>query len=513
MADPQGYCEFGPFTPYIIGGEFTLSRGVQPSIARLRMITQPSTDPFHGTLRLRFGGELIDFGQCVTGPHTLRVWRDRTPMAWSIQVYDRRWKWRYPRITGEYNTRRCNGSIAESRRASLTLLLESLLGELDETPDLRNIPEVYPEVLWRDAPVAAELERLCDLAGLVVCPQPNGVTRIDRIGAGSVLDAVDAVTPTTSYTQAVMPSRVELRAGDTHYQSLFTLEAVGIDLDGSIKIIDDLTYKPTDGWSTQWYTSFADVDPQARALAFKSVWRWYRIKSGQDSAIDIKNVTLLQQLAETVNDDWSIGRCPKPVVKGVFWPQNDHKSNTTSNAPYAGEFRILPEYSLIIFEYPVIQWDSDGAPAEADLQLYAAYTGTYGDGEPIRERFSNSVTESIATTEPRVEVHRSLHRVVVQDSPYGSQADTQGEVSQEAGAYLASITATYSGRPERTMVYEGLRDIRLTGAIAQVGWRWGNDRVATTTASEHHEFDYTTPSHQERRRLSRLTQLQHRAFE
>jgi hypothetical protein len=515
MPDPQGLCEYGGYTT-LIGGDYTTSRGVQPGVFRLRMACEPTLAKFTGPLTLRYGTDSWTYQGCINGPHIQRVYKGRQPYCWSVKVYDKRWKWRYPRISGHYNVRNCGGQIDESNKKSLLELILILLEALGETNSTtRDIPDVYPEVHWDQAYAARYLEWLCDWAGLVICPQPDGVILIEAMGSGASLPVRnDNISPTYTYRQTVMPSQVDMRTGPSRYQSLINLQAVSLDPDGTIVQLNNSAIKPAAGWASQWYTTFSDVTPVYRHLAFQTVWRWYRLHS-QDSATGgasletMKSLKILERLAETHPDDLGVGRCLEAVIKGIFWQNSDHKANNDIPLRYSGPFRVIPDLQLIAFDHPVIKW-TNGLPDAADLKLYVAYNAVGPTGEYINEVFSQQVTESITATSPRVEKRQYLSRVRNFDSPYGvsqGQADNLSEVQAESTAYLSSIVNTYAGGPEKDMLYGGLIPIGLSGKIAQVGYRWGNGRVATTRASENHEFDTSQNSHQLRRRWERLGQI------
>lgn len=519
MADPQGICEYGGFN--LLGGEYTASRGVQPGVFRLRSAAEPTFAKYIGTLRLKYGTNEITFRDCILGPHVQRVHKGRHAYQWSIKVYDKRWKWRYPRISGQYNIRDCGGQIIESTRKTFTELLSLLLNALNEPQTLfADIPDTYPEVRWDNAYAARELEWLLDWHGLVLAPQLDDDIRIERLGSGQGLPVSnDNISPVYTYNQTVMPSSVHVRTGPTIFQSLIWLEAVGLDTDGTIKRINDLSYKPAGGWETQWYNNFADVAPILRHLAFRTVWRWYRLQSqysdvGNASVETMANLRLLDRLAESHADDSGNGRCLDPVVTGVYWPLSDHKANNDIDLVYSGPFKLNKERQIVEFEYPVIKWSANGFPTSADLKLYVAYNAVGPTGEYINEVFTQSVSGSIANTGPRVEKRPYLRRVRNFASPYGVyNGDNFNQVQLEADEYLKAVISTYASTLEADMLYGGLLPINLTGNVAQVRWRWGLERVATTRASVGHEFDVTQRSHQERRRVERLGQLFDRVME
>lgn len=521
MPDPQGLCDYSGRNDFI-GGDYTTSRGVQPGVFRLRMAAEPTVGRNNGPLTLSFGSQSMTFQNCATAPYIQRIRKGRNAYEWSVKVYDKRWKWRWPRISGHYNIRQCDQLIDPTTSKSLGELIFLLLAALGETSAfITQIPGVFPEVKWDKAYAGRELELLCDWAGLVICPQLDGMILIERMGSGASLPLPprdDNISPLYTYNQTVMPSQVAVRTGPTVFQSLINLQAVGLEADGTIRPLNNLTYMPAAGWSRQWFTTFPDVAVASRHLAFQTVWRWYRLFS-QESVTGVaelqtmRNLKIMERLAEAHSDDFGIGRCPYAVIKGIYWPLSDLKVNTSADTKYSGSFRVIPELSLIAFEYPVVKWTSDLLDA-ATLQLWVAYNAVGADGSYLDETVVRTVPEAITATYPRIEKRPYLKRIRNFASPYGAtNADNLFEVTAEADQYLNNVVSTYSGGPMIDMFWGGFLPINLSGRIAQVHHRWGNGRVATTRASENHEFDVTQKSHQERRRVERLGQLFDRVME
>jgi hypothetical protein len=506
--------------PKVMGGEVTLVRGVQPSVFRVRVVPTPNLPAFVGTVSLHYGSTRIDFADCATAPQVLRIYKGREPFTRSVLVYDRRWKWRYPRISGEYNSTLCDGSAQENKRASLQDLLIKLMDALGEGGVVyHDVPNVYPAVSWNNAYAARELEDLLEKAGLVVYLSLNGNAVIERLGSGDELPNLPKITPNIVYHQSVKPSKVRITGGQSTFQTKLDFsEAVGLDADGSIKPVDNLSYKPADGWANEWYTCFSGVAPEFRPLAFISVWRWYRLIGQAGGSLSIPGVDipltsieqykLLDKLAEEQADSLGIKRCMDAVVTGIFWPQSDLQF-TTDESRYSGKFRIRPDLHILEFDYPVI--NLFGEISAAELYLTVAYNITDQQGGQVTDKYDKDVPGALVATAPRVEKRSYLKRVRNTNPIYTGSTDN--DPTEEANAWLDNITATYADTQEIDHKYGGLVPIGLSGKIAQVRFRWGNGRVATTRASLNHEFDTATITHQERRRRERLGQLVDRVLD
>ena len=114
-------------------GSMTLLPGISPSSATIVTVPQSAILPDIGTLQFDWsdgGGDdvTITFLDCAVNQAALR--RDGNAYVWTIQILDRRWRWRFGEINGEYNKRLKDGSIdtaTEKTPQELAALLLSLI--------------------------------------------------------------------------------------------------------------------------------------------------------------------------------------------------------------------------------------------------------------------------------------------------------------------------------------------------------------------------------------------------
>jgi len=516
----QGLVAFPGLVPNL-GGSFELTRGVRPSSCKIYLPVQPSITRTVGTLRFSYAGGNIDFPQSALAPSTLRVFQDRRRLVWTVQVYDRRWKWRYKRISGEYNVRLCDGRVAAATKKSLRELLTLLLDALGAAPYyLGDIPDgVYPSVKWNAARADLQLAHLCERYGLIPMLDCNNVVRVEHLGTGNALPTAGIIVGDNKFSHATIPYKVRCIAGATIFQTDLELEAVGMDQDGTVKPIDALTYKPMDGWERSWYTTFSDVDKKFRHLAMETVWRWYRVKvplsvPGVPQINDLSQIELLDHAAEAADDPL---KCLAPVVRGQFWDRGDLEYGTEKTFPnfrdeayYTDRFRINAERRLVEFDYPVVRLDQFQGPWQAKLWLTTGFkikdpTGTY-----FVEYGEAGVAGAQTNAEIRQDKYsdiwgaRIIKSVLPGGVPYNTSTDIQSELTKAA----TWIAGGYNGSPAEDVTYEGLRgDIHLDGAIAQIRYKCGSGLGATTRVSRNAEFSVFTPDHQARRRMDRLAQL------
>lgn len=507
-------------TERILGVTYTLTRGITPSAALLRL-TPEDTEPQVGNLVLKWDNLTLTFRDCALVDAPVRHSFGRQTAIEAI-VWDRRWKWRYGEISGEWNRRSCAGKIVLSTRKSVRELCQLCLTAMGEfTSALSQVPDdVYPHVKWDRANPAQELMWLCELVGCVPGIDANDETKVWRMGTGAYPDS-DTFDLTDNYKAkpTVVPSTVQIATAPTVVQAKMKLEAVGLDIDGTIKPIDLLSYKPVGGWGKEWWHAFPDVDPAYRHLAEQSVWRWYRIMGREMGGWNFADIPIrvdgLNQilpirecLAEAVDDDVGEPQCACPVISGIYWPLCDHKINTPVTARWQGEVKLRADRGIFEFEYPVIQWTSD-EPAAAELYATVSFSVRDLSGDQADFSLEVPVPGAQRTTNPRIARRPDLTPVRVYDSVIwgGIAHDNQAYLLPEMQAQGGYLADTYAWPYMQTIIRGDIDRVHPDGVIAQVQWRMGNDTVPGTTIGVNTEFDTYTKAYQTRRREERLSQM------
>lgn len=490
-----------------IGGRMVITRGVTPSLCQF--IAVPSAteilDRKYGDLVWTYGATSVTFSDCAVVACPLRIHHGRPGYTYEMIVADRRWKWRYPRITGEYNKRSCNGEIQADLKKSARQLATLLLDELGETGyDVSDVPDnVWPYVNWDRSPARLELAWLCDLLAMVVVPDVvNDVFKVVKLNdtTGQELPpGAGPVTPTEfGFKESAIPSDLRVTGPDDLKQGPVALRAVGLDTDGDRGLITGLNYDPTD----QWWSAFPTVPQSNRHLAFQTAYRWFEPSNAN---IQLKS----HSLESGTNTDGKL-YCAPPQIRGVFWPLCDHRINTGANTIHNGEFYIDEEKNLVVFAYPVIKWNG-GEPVAPDLYVVTAYKEKVNDEYPYFFK-DKEVDEAVqeAGENRRVVVHPELQRRVVNEALYGQGGDNLASLQAEADVYLNSIDDSYAYDQANDVEYEGIVNISPDGAIAQVIYTAGRDLVAKTRLGRMTEPDVYTMHHQKRRAEERLSQMAER---
>lgn len=255
---PCGEIRF-PGINQMLGGTYTLSHGISPSYAICRITPQNNFAVKGGDMEIVYGNERpIVFKDCRLD--TANLDSSTNSRVWTIRIADRRWKWQFGEISGVYNKRRPNGRIDNATEKSPRELIELLLaamgefayGFLDITPKLQN--NVRPYVEWQADNPAEMLARLCDSLGLRVVLGLDNRAHICKLGDGASLPKTRIMSGGYSFDPPETPDSLKLVCGPTQFQARIELEAVGLEIDGTVKLLKDLSYNPANQNAVQTIT-------------------------------------------------------------------------------------------------------------------------------------------------------------------------------------------------------------------------------------------------------------------
>ncbi len=288
MAYPQAQAYF-PGVNQILGLSFTLSHGITPSSGILDCAPQAEFSNLSGNLLLTFPGMAdILLPNCLID--NSKVIRNAQGMIVRFTLFDKRWLWRWPAISGSYNVRMEDGTLDPMLLRTPQQLATALFTQLGETNfDVSQLPNsTYPPIVWDNELAARALQDLCDQLGCrVVLAVNNGSVSICQQGTGYTPPPGFFLQTTLGITPPQTPDNIGIVCGPSRYQADFILEAVGKDVDGTIKPIDKLSYAPPPavGWQYTGPPDFGNIPDlpnpitgiSPRQLARETVFRWYRI--------------------------------------------------------------------------------------------------------------------------------------------------------------------------------------------------------------------------------------------
>ena len=435
----------------------TLSHGVTPSVCMIDCVPQGVNPPAVGTLQFTYDRTRITFPDCLVD--SARMHRDTQGNIVGVTILDKRWRWRYGNISGFYNRRKKNGAIDKATEKSPQDLAKLLFQAMNEPRyDVSGMPnEMRPECDWDFANAAQELAELCDDLGCRIALGIDGVAKIHKVGAGRPLPNLPSqVNQDFGYDPPFVPDEIVVVTGPVRFQTKFKLEAVGEDVDGSIKPIDQLSYKPSGGWKSDGFmgrffnlnANLADRYLQhARQLADSTVYRWYRIvgssKDGngpndqydfpigvvrrdpftgeQDGKIQLTRESFLPRengLVQTYIDSDEAERPRPAVLSGLFWNNALDAQNLTTEQRVEASWSLDQERGIVMLSEPVYKLpkanDPLGDVAKPDLYLTVAH-GVIDDItlQPVRRLASKSTRKKPLGTGPYVIVRDDISPVEI----------------------------------------------------------------------------------------------------
>jgi hypothetical protein len=498
----------------LLSGSFTLSHGVTPSTCTLYIAPQSTVMPTIGTLVLSYGPTRINFPDCRVAHCDMEV-SESGIQTWALTIEDTRWRWKRGVISGEYNLRRADGEprpeTIRTPKQLLTLLFEAC-GVTDGV-DLSQVPNnTLPEKVWEVAPAAGELARLCDELGCRVVLQPGNRIKVCRSGLGANLPLNSLVLDNSlSLQPADRPDKLMLVGGVKRYQLDLLLSPIGKDLDGTIKPIDALSYKPVGGWEVFDFRTGNGVKAgKARELALKWVFRVFTIPAATffdgEWILRDRFLPLTSKLVTTEKID-GVEEAEPAFVYGLFNPGHANPVNNV-DAVTSGDvigrpvmkfnrgFSINEDRGWVEFQDPVYAttpWIE--AIAGRTLKHPQIYLRTAVGIRDEVTRAWRRHTQVMAVPGPK---NGSLPEVIRHDDIVAKLwqvwsggnrqlKDNRAEVEAMCDHYLLAELDKWKTQTPGTITYAGFQGIAPDGAIQQVAWYLSDKGEPRTRASRNRD--------------------------
>jgi hypothetical protein len=559
MAVLHGRARF-PGIERVVSAEYTNSHGTEPGVALLVTAPQARPPSEFGTLVLTDGRVTISLPGAKVHKVTALT-AEAGLIVWQVALLDRRWRWQQGAIEGHYNLRDRTGLLrAETVKTpqQLAAMLFQALGE--RSFDVGQLPnDARPQVDWELMPPAQALDELCERLGCrVILRLGSNTPAIVRLGVGSALPRADMLSVQAVADPPERPGALLYIGGPSRYQAQFALEPVGLDSDGKIRAIRDLSYRPAvpaNALQTGWENSPRDfpnvAGEQENALARLSVFRWYRIKlvdpstikahanavAGEPIVIDeafgsglpsapgnrfkqnapnsfkVKSLDQVlpiedQRLTPRINaagvatDDYAAS------VTGWFTLPGLDGRMPDDVARYELPYTIDRERGIVVFRDYVTLRGRIGAPGQdkkrpALLWLTCAFSLTDRTTRAL-SRYARRVPlpgPSSGAQDAVIRRDEAVLQAAVVEGANGqfNLVTNQQELDLEAGYYLQAEASRYQTREAHEVPYMGFKAIELDGAIQQCTWALPPTTTRASRHSEHHP--YIEP-YRERRRTT-----------
>jgi hypothetical protein len=415
----QGFARWPGLTTGVHSFSYTCSHGSGPGVATLVV-------PVEALAGVAPEGDLV-FGDGVNPPVTLRGCRiDSADLvgvpggrAVALHVLDRRWAWRFGGVSGYYNQRdpypdpRPEGTkgyaIWEAQQIAKGLLPPGLnpkeflapAGRTEFIPGTERTPEqlmlwclaamyerldrvrfqsipadARPAADWQAVNPAQALQSVADAVAARLIFQPCGdtvlVAPLATARDSFALPTANVISDSPGLNPPDPPDSILCVGGPVVVADYYRLQAVGLEADGTVRPIAELSYTPAGGWGTAGVPGYdhwtavrkgdsPDVDT-SQALAKQFVWRTFRAAGGD-----------VRRKGGAAGGD----EPGKPYIPGVQHAEPAKKAfyQPVTNFP---DLRHARQLILLDVEYGVDK-DRSGQPKTSPAKLWGDSYKLYGD--------------------------------------------------------------------------------------------------------------------------------------
>jgi hypothetical protein len=556
MTAPQGIFSFNQITGEL-GASVTFSLGIAPSITSVTVPPTPGLTRL-GTATWSYGGSAIR-SLPNSAVQSIRVSRAGGATTWIVAIADRRWVWAESgEISGEYNLESDGEIIAETEKTprQLAVLCLEAMGETGY--DVSAVPvDDRPYVNWQVANPSQALAQLIEPYGLAVTLRINNSVAIVQIGTGGNLPS-GYLSLEESIEPAVTPQQLRAVTAPNQYAMDFRCEAVGMDLDGSIKPLNELSYEPTITWTKQsdlleFRKVGTETSEKARQLAKESVFRWYRItleqpdfeaptttaepttttttsttESGDEppSLLDLPagtpSVRHLWQILPLIDEEgFPIGSGETQASKrAAIWgrAQSGHSlqaSNTKDDVTIDNfqekyrldlDFTLDTELGIVKFSQPTTYYVTSDKPSPGlyPATIFLRCTVT------VKNQTSRAPTRAFKFLEVDPTSPAGIKYTVREDviprfrkNDVGVWTDNLTYVESQLDFYLSQEIANFQAFPGQTADYAGFIALNNDGAIRQVSYTINTDGTAVSKATRNIErYDMSLSFSESKKRVS-----------
>lgn len=516
---------------------YTQHAGFDADKVQLRALPQASNFPTSGTLTMTWGAQTITLPNCVVDVASFKLAEGK---FLDIMLLDRRDHWtRLPTVSGSYNLL-MGGQRVPATEKNLRQIASLLFTAMGESADVSALPtNVYPRVTFEHASPAMHLRKLLEDFGFTITLGfGSEQIKVVKIGEGASLPTTDAFLRTEGLDPKVAPRYVRTVFGKTCMQARLALEAVGLDTDGTWKLINNLSYAPAGGWGSTTPYSMQDEDNLIAVNVREKagfVRRAYRIKGfvndtaqaptwnvpflggtipGLDYILPLEAGLLEKQTVR----DWDTRGWPRVYGKRTrrlsfndpTFAAGEDLQDTAVTDEVMDFFRTEREHGLVIFSEPQFIWNAGSNYYEpAQLYLECAFQlrnpTTYAMHQTVVDVDAYPQGSGYATVpgDSRLEIINTYSG----NHAISGQTTNQASLQTTADNNAAAAAGLYSTGAAQQIVYSQPQlTLRCDGAIMQVQHVLTcgefDHALNRTVASRNWEFDRGIPSRRERRTIA-----------
>jgi len=500
------------------GASYTRTLGIQPDVNTIPIAWTEDTIPTTpGSLVLYDGTTTVTILNLYIDSHTNR--EDKSGKYIDVVVRDRRWKWAYGAITGEHNRPLADGTPTTEKTArELAGLLLDALGETGY--DVTALPAgVYPYVAWEWAKPAEELQRLCRDYGCAVALLLTDFVEVVKLGTGDDFPAGSVEERAPGQKMTGRPDIYTVAGGRCVIQRDAALVPVGLDTDGSIQDLADLSYAPDSedpygGFGKAGYRSYdffgQTAGSAAADAAEKSIWKWYRLPSSLRYMLPVLN-----EVVETETVD-AVLRRKKPYVstgEDAAWAAQEFEiygPDVPAGLVASSGYEIDSDLGIVKFDEEQIAALADPGADETppEITLTFAYRSTSETGVTWEDYYWYSVGEGALEEIIRKPdmVAYGIWSMITEEVDWENADD----LNTQAAAIIAAADPGAAWFDSQTALFPGIKTFDLDGKMRSITYAVGSGG-ATTSVQWNMEFPRPgAPTRHEKTRRAKLGSIEQR---
>lgn len=497
--------------------EYVYGRGIEPGACIIECLPQEVMPSTPGDLVITYGDDDYTVPDMAPVEQWLKQQDGVSGFRMCVRLLDHRRRWKGGAITGRYNVRLVDGTIFETTKKEPFELADLCLNAMGEVGfDTSLMPTgVYPPILWDNVNPAQALDHLCRYVACEITGGERGEVVIHPAGTGDELpDDGEYINPPYPMPLSTKPQELALQGGKIIWQAKLLLQGHVIQ-SGAAKTLTpvipaDTNWPRESPWSLPGFAL-----TELRQDAFESEFRQFPVKSLADGGqfvplcafpITKPHQFMLQQFRlDTFLSLQAAWESMPPRVEGKFFPYGDDADSHTQIKPFTGRFTVRTDGNIVEFPYPVWKTGTTGLMEEPNLYLLIAFYLQKVDRDGICIYSANRVLGGPNGQKvlQRPELFFGVKCTYGADGiTITGNTNTLATCDAEAQRYLDIFEAAYADQVMLDREWLQIRDIKLTGKIAQCRLKGSvreNDGGFTTRASQNFEFDVYGPNQTEQR--------------
>lgn len=532
--------------------------GITPGQFSLVIKPQPySSFPEIGDLTLTYNDQTIVFGGCRVNIGSTTV--NEGGQVMNLVLNDWRWRWAYETVSVRANVRRKDGSINiltnTDTGGQFPVNSDDIIGN-----PTRTIPQICyyylelplgvgidasivdqnltPFIDWYHVNAAQALMQMIEPLGLTIAvPTSPGNIRIVRLGEGQNLPDGPWTSIGESFQPPPRPKEVVVMFGPSKYEMERKLIYVGLDLNGDVKPLKDLSYAPDSsapdgGFLDVFDRNLDDLfanDPEGPAkqekleAARQSIFKWFVLQpittKFTHQGLDIRHVEQLLPIdstlarkrklyGEDVETDsfiWGIFEQPDETgennIPGGTTIQPSHNPDTDRRLIYRGGMTVDGQRGIFKASSPIVRYDSAYNYQLADIRarfgcnIRHLYDGHHAFSDFFEPVDPDSPIEQIQMYRPEL-VH----------AYYFDGTTNENEIKPEAQYYLDILKNQFNYTPGRVAVYVGWIPVDMDGMIQSFTYEMNASGANLTVQYGTDVLNRNQLSYRERRYYERISQ-------